>query len=591
MRPMIALGAQSWMQPVVRMLIRCSSKLCTFAVLLLGCVMLPEATGDDVSSAAVSSSAHGRMHACVTSSNLTVTPVAFGLPYVQQLVLPTRLKFSGHMHEFEPLAPLRVPGTTELSPLNLDNCEHWATKGNALWAQTAAMARMGLRTHLVVLGTSVTAGCGSAEDVTPGELYGAGPQHNRGVGLSQLCDPMRSWGRHLRDFLVRQMGYARAPEVEINPKNAVSPDWFARCTTSRVPRDTNIVLLEVLTNVWWSNLSMLVQAVRRAAPNATVAFLMWPHAHGLPNPARYSDRINMMNAAEAEGVDAIDVASLINEIWTHRPVDGVPAQTSMKAFFHSWYGRGGKDIVHPNPPAHQLLGFVAARYVARRLANAEAAACVDVASGRGRHEIDQERLSLEKGRRSRLHVDAPRFEKCYDSADTLPVYTTYAAGFELVNEGGDKGVRKMGYRSHRIGDTLLLGPLPMESGCVFMPLVVTVGYLLSAIRPNQGAFVATCHGCACTNMKSFFQKELFPFPLVQTRLVDASSHWKAANISITATTEFLAFFGSASLCIVNLTHVASASAHHWEKSTIRIDSLSVATPIDKTGGVISNCSK
>ena len=526
------------------------------------------------------------MHA--TCATINVTSLAFGLPYVQQLVIPTRLTFLGHLHEFVPLAPLRMPGTAELPTPTLDKCERWAANENTRWRKTTTLARTGQRMRLVVLGTSVTAGCGSAEDVVQGKMYGAGRQHNRSVGLSQFCEPMRSWGRHLRDFLVRQLGSDWAPEVEISPKNAVAADWFARCTSSRVPYETNIVLLEVLPNVWGSDLVLLVRAVRRAAPNATVTFLMWPHVHGIPNPNLYSDRTNMIKTADAEGVDTVDVASIINEIWKHWREEGTPQPNSRESFFRSFYSRGGGDMVHPNPPTHQLLGAVAARYVARRLVDADAAACATEASDRN---------NLERGPRVRKHasgaggvgsperrlsdrIDPSRFEKCYDSADIIPVDAAHN-GFELVNEGGDKGVPKMGYRSHRLGDTMLLGPLPLQSGRECLMLVVTVGYLLSATHPNQGAFTVTCVGCKCTTVKSFFQPELFPFPLVQTRLSDASVNWKMANISITGTTEFLALVHSDSKCVVKLLHVASASAHQWENSTIRIDSLSVATCLEK----------
>ena len=166
------------------------------------------------------------MHA--TCATINVTSLAFGLPYVQQLVIPTRLTFLGHLHEFVPLAPLRMPGTAELPTPTLDKCERWAANENTRWRKTTTLARTGQRMRLVVLGTSVTAGCGSAEDVVQGKMYGAGRQHNRSVGLSQFCEPMRSWGRHLRDFLVRQLGSDWAPEVEISPKNAVAADWFAR---------------------------------------------------------------------------------------------------------------------------------------------------------------------------------------------------------------------------------------------------------------------------------------------------------------------------------------------------------------------------
>ena len=141
--------------------------------------------------------------------------------------------------------PNRLP--TDLTAADLDSCELWAANETRL-ARAAARARAGRRVRLVVLGTSPTSGCGSAEDVAPGGLYGARPQHNRSVGMSRMCDPSRSWGRHLADFLGRQLGPG-APDVEVAPKNAAAAASFARCTSSGVPRNTDIVLLEVLTNV------------------------------------------------------------------------------------------------------------------------------------------------------------------------------------------------------------------------------------------------------------------------------------------------------------------------------------------------------
>jgi len=136
--------------------------------------------------------------------------------------------------------------STDLSNAVLDTCELWAAN-ETRWAHVAAMARAGRHMRLVVLGTSPTSGCGSAEDIAPGGLYGNSTQHNRNVGMSRMCDPSRSWGRHMVDFLGRQLGPG-APDVEIAPKNAASAAWFARCVSSRVPSDTDIVLLEVLTN-------------------------------------------------------------------------------------------------------------------------------------------------------------------------------------------------------------------------------------------------------------------------------------------------------------------------------------------------------
>ena len=119
--------------------------------------------------------------------------------------------------------PKRLP--TDLPDAVLDSCELWAAN-ETRWARAAARARAGRRVRLVVLGTSPTSGCGSGEDVAPGGLYGAGPQHNRNVGMRRLCDPSRSWRRHLTYFLGRKLGPG-APDVEVAPKNAAAAARFA----------------------------------------------------------------------------------------------------------------------------------------------------------------------------------------------------------------------------------------------------------------------------------------------------------------------------------------------------------------------------
>ncbi|KAL1525280.1 hypothetical protein AB1Y20_020143 [Prymnesium parvum] len=200
-------------------------------------------------------------------------PVLLGRPAVSPLVDRTFLHFGGLPHAFAPLEPLRIPGEDVATAAFLENCTVRANDTSP-WARAAAEARAGGPLRLVVLGTSPTTGCGSAEDVTIA-AYEPGPQHNRSMGFSRRCDPTRSWGRHLRDFLVRLLG-PLAPEVSIKSKNAASAVWFARCCRERVPHDAHVVLLEVLTNVFGSDLKALIRAVRRAAPSAAIAFVMWP---------------------------------------------------------------------------------------------------------------------------------------------------------------------------------------------------------------------------------------------------------------------------------------------------------------------------
>ena len=66
----------------------------------------------------------------------------------------------------------------------------------------------------------------------------------------------------------------------------------------------------------------------------------------------------------------------------------------------------------------------------------------------------------------------------------------------LVDEGGAKGVRKLGLLSRVPGQTLLLGPLlPERPRCA--AVCVSVGYLHSW-RTEQGALRLECDiGCSC----------------------------------------------------------------------------------------------
>ncbi|KAL1525279.1 hypothetical protein AB1Y20_020142 [Prymnesium parvum] len=166
-------------------------------------------------------------------------------------------------------------------------------------------------------------------------------------------------------------------------------------------------------------------------------------------------------------------------------------------------------------------------------------------------------------------------ETCYDSAELLPVKKP-VLGFALADEGGDKGVRKMGYISRQVGDELVLGPIPYVSQRKCTMASVSVGYLLSSTNQNHGAFHISCKGCKCSPIHNPFQKELYPFPMVQTdaRMV-RNPAFHENNISITANTEFWAIMTPSSPCVVILTHAHTKNVIK-NSSRVRIDSFSVA---------------
>jgi hypothetical protein len=472
-------------------------------------------------------------------------PGLLGPPQALRLESGTRLIVHKELQTFPPLELLQHPTHQLLNATTLDRYDEWQEAASIRWSGAArAGANRQLRVH--VIGTSPTAGCGAAEDVN-----GGGPAHNRSVGLSRMCDTTRGWPRHMQDFLSRLLA-ERAPQVEVSFKSAAAANYFERCVSSRITPQTDVVLLEVLTNVFGSDLVSLLRHVQHAAPSAAVVFVMWPSATilngGFRNPHADPNVNAMLAAARSEGADVLDFAELLRDL--RRQGHG------------GFYAQANRDAVHPNPQTHQLLGAVAARFVARRLRDAECRSGNATAGGAG---------ALSNGMR-RQGWD---WEVCYNSPGQMPVEKS-SVGFSLVDEGGDKGVRKMGLVSHHVGDRLSLGPLVGPSWRNCSMLSMSVGYLLSTTRLHQGAFSVECTGCDCAPIHNPYQSELYPFPLVQTdaRVASSPQYWHT-NVSITASTEWWVLWTAASQCRVHITHRRSAAedAALYNQSRIRIDSF------------------
>lgn len=335
----------------------------------------------------------------------------------------------------------------------------------------------------------------------------AGKSFERGVRLDRACLVERSWGRHLLDYLSRHLRYTGAtPTVHIAAKNAVPASFYERCTARHLPADPHVVMLEVLTNLFSAHVRTIVSliaAVRRAAPKAVVVLIMWPSQYQL----RYSGgsgRVQMMlDAAAQTGVDVLRADVLL------RPLATSKHRLRGAAFPFKLYAQHNADLVHPSPVGHQLLGALAARFVAKRLADAaceQAGAATEHASPTASQDTTGRHAT-----RSRL------WEQCFDVADQMPVQLSSSGSWRLVDEGGAKGVRKLGYLSTAIGDTLRIGPLrgPVTRHCAL--LRVTLGYQLSARRTDHGAANISCSGCDCARMYSRPERyDFYPFPLVHT---------------------------------------------------------------------------
>ena len=319
---------------------------------------------------------------------------------------PTELFVAGTPTTFEPLnatafgldSPLlEVP----LGAGALEAACSWQNESQPLWG-AAALAASSL--PLIVLGTSVTAGCGAT---------------------NHSCSIEHSWARLLQDYvdwqLGRAFGLAARPRVLVNiyAKNAVGAGYYARCTASKVPPGPGVVLLEVATNLWGTRDAMqrtvagLVQAVRRAAPEKAIAFAVWP------SKARAFARVPeiIRDVARDEGVDVLDFSHMLKH----------HARGELHARQH-YYSQGGADMVHPSAAGHALFGAVVARFVAEGLITGGRKSCAARSVGV---------VPAADARSERLALPV---EQCFERADSLPIASRSAgSSWRIVDEGKQGG--------------------------------------------------------------------------------------------------------------------------------------------------------
>lgn len=133
--------------------------------------------------------------------------------------------------------------------------------------------------RVAVLGTSVTSGCFSGEpplNVRRGlqkwQVY-----FNASIGS---CAVDRSWSRWLQCELQRrlqqhvQLAHATV-RLHVTFRNAASASYFAQCSRQKVPRDADVIVLDVASACSVEELPNLDRALRRAAPRALIVLASW----------------------------------------------------------------------------------------------------------------------------------------------------------------------------------------------------------------------------------------------------------------------------------------------------------------------------
>jgi hypothetical protein len=317
------------------------------------------------------------------------------------------------------------------------------------------------------------------------------------------------------------------------------------------------------------------------------------------------------------------------------------------------YAQRGLDNVHPTPEGHVLIGRAVAQYVANRLALGGGLAADELQltsapppAGRGRdlrhinrstaaapslhgyspdpantHELTRHttpRAELAPSLSAAATSNAPSaatsaatsdatsvafWETCY-GAGALPVHAG-TPPWTLTDEGGDKGVRKLGLVSRHLGDALVLGPIGNELQQAWLrralaspttlaaapkpPVIfIELAYLL-AQREAFGALELSCVGCRCKRLYGTFASRLTPFPALDTNAnISPNEHYRdrAFNATITATTVFGAALDLPPRnstrapwpCLLRIVHAAAGSGLSREHRSVACKSNSSAAP-------------
>lgn len=373
-------------------------------------------------------------------------------------------------------------------------------------------------------------------------------------------------------------GHLADVEVHVWGKNAVEASYFSQCTKSRFQLSTNtsVVLIELESAYQvggdraLASLHALLARVRHGAPHAAIGFIAWPSQGSY---AAVEASLQNGTGMRGERFDLMLSRTLLHgaeRISSHPP--------------QAFYG----DSVHPNLAGHMLLGAAAAYMISKGILDTPCHSVGRADDSSVRPQTEAELLA----HNAMTERTVPSFfvqeqkqieeavEMCIGSADQLPLLPP-VDGWTLKDEGGLKGVRKLGFVSTQVGATMTIGPLLSDIKCGMFD--VSLGYLQSW-RPEMGAFRITCVGCSCTSIPGSWSAGAFPYPVVQTWSYATSKHVTAkvmqkdlaplANASLTVSTRF-ALLKREPECFLNITHVPKYHAAKDMPSRVRIDTLGI----------------
>ena len=377
-------------------------------------------------------------------------------------------------------------------------------------------------------------------------------------------------------------------ETHIHFKNAVSPDYWGRCTSSYVSADTDLIFVEGATSMWGpiDTFNDSMAAVKHHAPLALPFFLNWYRQDIWAGRATYSKMKGVARSQSFEMISFDLYSGLSGKPWltgARKFAKDSASREAIAAMDHSIYTYYA-DMVHPSASGHTLIGEIAAHRVASQLQPWLTGSLVEGSSADS------------AGRANAPTAASYTDQVCYSRADQLPVErTSESAMWKLIDAGKAKGVPKLGLLSTQEGARLSLR-VPIELGqdvnCTNPGVAITLGYLVSS-QPGMGQLELSCTGCVCQGYTGRKSAGHNSFPLLETAAVNMP-FLGLGNASVTSTTTFLAAaLGRNRTCMLTVTHARRSRCSPLDRSCaigqmdshVRVDSMHVrgATAADEKG--------
>ena len=302
--------------------------------------------------------------------------------------------------------------------------------------------------------------------------------------------------------------------MTVHHKNAIDPSYFLHCTGRFVSRSYDVVLVDLGANMFGGRadraLAEVIHRVRCLSNATSVGLVNWPGPFNVNGHATRS-------AAALSKAEVIDV----------------PHSSDLYS-----------DGAHPNARGHALIAQSVQLYLANR-------------------------SLFWPGSRS-CETPGTRSETCYPNAVDLPVTRSSSEplGWRLDDDSPTPNLmHKYGWASAERGVNITFA-LPPLSVC---GSVVTLAFLTSN---TTGDFRLTCSsGCQCSPIRHYWQKQIYPFPVVLGQKNCDSGGRNCDGLKVTYETSFNMLREKDGECRVTATTLT--------KQRVRIDGLYAETPSEE----------